>query len=101
MTTERRQGMDRRQHERRQPTEVPEGVQAAEKGGTHALHVFTRTPQHWELVNHEDGKRWVGTMSGWRQVTEPDVEHWAKDQAIAAARPRRDDDYGRDPSGDP
>jgi hypothetical protein len=41
----------------------------------YTLKVVTYEPGKYELLNHEDGTRWRGTVDGWRRI------------------PARDDDY--------
>jgi hypothetical protein len=97
VTDERRHG-ERRQGERRQPgMDVPEAVEAT-SGPTHVLHVFTRHPQDYELINHQDGTRWRGTPTGWRRVPAPEIPNEPWDYLPGGGTvtyPRRDDDYGQ------
>lgn len=105
MTEDRRRG-ERRKGDRRQPgQDVPEAVTDAHEPGapTHVLHVFTRHPQDYELINHEDGTRWRGSPRGWRKVPAPEIPNESWDYLPGGGMvtyPRRDDGQGAaDPEG--
>lgn len=100
MTEDRRRG-ERRHGDRRQPGQAaPEGLAELEAGApTSVLHLFTRHPQDYELVNHADGTRWRGTPMGWRKVPAPEIPNEPWDYLPGGGTgtvtyPRRDDDYG-------